>query len=316
MAKNEQFIPVRPFFPKQKNPVNICFAVNEKYALPLRNVIYSLIKFADSTRCYDILVMTKGLSEKTMKLITGPAENKDYVSVRFIEMAAYENEYLAKVIPKQKYLTVETDYRLFMSTELFSGYERMLYLDCDTLVLADISKLFDEDLEGKVLGAVTEYSFRYKAYCQNPIFIDNKPYSIRGYCENIVGVPSLDDYFNAGVLLIDMEQLRRMTTIREMAEALTQNYFFMNDQDVFNHLVKGDFMHLDVVWNYLIFYEYIRKCPNREVQVMFSDVYRDNPGIVHYVGNGKPWMKDEPVIMQELYDRVVGEPDGKTNIAD
>lgn len=309
MAENEQFEPVRPFFQKQMNPVNICFAVNEHYALPLRNVIYSLIKFADSTRCYDILVMTKGLSEKTMKLITGPAENKDYVSVRFIEMAAYENEYLAKVIPKQKYLTVETDYRLFMSTELFSGYERMLYLDCDTLVLADISKLFDEDLEGKVLGAVVEYSFRFWDYCKNPLFIDNEPYSIRSYCKNIVGVPSLEDYFNAGVLLIDTEQLRKITSISEMVEVLSQKHFFMNDQDVINHLVSGNFKHLDVGWNYLICYEYIKNYPNSELQTIFSDVYCDTPGIVHYVGAAKPW-KDSKVTMKALYDKVVSEIDG------
>ena len=69
MASDEQFEPIRPFFQEQKNTVNICFAVNEQYALPLRNVIYSLVKYANDARYYDILVMTKGLSDEAMTKI-------------------------------------------------------------------------------------------------------------------------------------------------------------------------------------------------------------------------------------------------------
>ena len=83
----------------------------------------------------------------------------------------------------------------------------------------------------------------------------------------------------------------------------------MNDQDVINHLVSGNFKHLDVGWNYLICYEYIKNYPNSELQTIFSDVYCDTPGIVHYVGAAKPW-KDSKVTMKALYDKVVSEIDG------
>ncbi len=309
MAENEQFEPVRPFFQKQKKSVNICFAVNEQYALPLRNAIYSLVKCVNTARCYDILVMTKGLSDEAMTKIRRVIENHDNVSIRFIDMSIYEKEYLDGVIPLQHYLSVETDYRLFLATEMFSEYEKMIYLDCDILVLKDVAELYDSDLAGMAVGAVVEYSFRFWDYCKNPLFIDNEPYSIRSYCKNIVGVPSLEDYFNAGVLLIDTEQLRKITSISEMVEVLSQKHFFMNDQDVINHLVSGNFKHLDVGWNYLICYEYIKNYPNSELQTIFSDVYCDTPGIVHYVGAAKPW-KDSKVTMKALYDKVVSEIDG------
>ena len=52
------------------------------------------------------------------------------------------------------YYSVETNYRLFLFSELFSAYDRMIYLDCDTVVTGDISRLFDMPLKG---------SFVYKA---------------------------------------------------------------------------------------------------------------------------------------------------------
>lgn len=309
MAENERFEPVRPFFQKQMNPVNICFAVNEQYALPLRNVIYSLVKYANDARYYDILVMTKGLSDEAMTKIGRVIENHDNVSIRFIDMSIYEKEYLAGVIPIQHYLSVETDYRLFLATDMFAEYERMIYLDCDTLVQGNIAELFDTDLEGKVLGAVPEYSFRYKEYQQNPMFVENEYYSIRGYCTKLIGLQTLEDYFNAGVLLFDLTLFRRLTTIEDMMNDLTQKHFLMNDQDVLNHLIKGDFKRLDVEWNYLNIYEFFREGNNKELKEKFGDVYRDEPKLIHYVGHKKPWM-DGQVPLKALYDRNAKEIEG------
>ena len=305
-AMEEKLTSICPSFPRQSKAVNICFAVNEKYALPLRNAIYSVVKNADASRCYDILVMTKNLSEEAGHTISSALADCDNVSVRFIDMTSYEEKYLEGVLPIQEYITVETDYRLFLATELFSKYDRMIYLDCDTLVLGDIAELFDTDLEGKALGAVEEYSFRYKEYQQNPVFVEGKPYSMRGYCTNLVGVPSMEDYFNAGLLLFDLSLFRKLTTVGDMMTALRQKHFLMNDQDVLNYIIKGEFKHLDVGWNYLITYEFLREGNNKVLKEKFSDVYRDEPKMIHYVGHRKPW-RDEKIPFKALYDRVVGE---------
>lgn len=286
--------------------MNICFAVNEKYALPLRNVIYSVIKNADAARCIDILVMTKGLSEEAMAQVRSVINIRDNVSIRFIDMSIYEKEYLEGVIPIQHYLSIETDYRLFLATEMFAEYERMIYLDCDTLVQGNIAELFDTDLEGKALGAVPEYSFRYQEYQQNPLFVENEPYSIRGYCTKLIGLQTLEDYFNAGLLLLDLKLFRKLTTIEDMMSVLTQKHFLMNDQDVLNHLIKGDYKHLDVEWNYLNAYAFFREGNNKELKEKFGDVYRDEPKMIHYVGYKKPW-KDGQVPLKALYDKNVEE---------
>lgn len=301
----KQFASIKPFFLSEQRPVNICFAVNEQYSVPLRNVLYSIVEHADSTRCIDILVMTKGLSEEAMTQVRSAIQNRDNVSVRFIDMLIYEQKYLDGVVPIQQYISVETDYRLFLATELFSEYEKMIYLDCDTLVQGNIAELFDTDLEGKALGAVPEYSFRYHEYQQNPMFVENEPYSIRGYCTKLIGLQTLEDYFNAGLLLFDLKLFRKLTTIEDMMSVLTQKHFLMNDQDVLNHLIKGDYKHLDVEWNYLNTYEFFRGGNNKELKEIFTDVYRDEPRMIHYVGHKKPW-KDDQVPLKALYDMNVG----------
>ena len=98
--------------------------------------------------------------------------------------------------------------------------DRVLYLDCDTIVDLDIGELFDTDLKGNVLGACRE-----PARCKNPFV-----------------------YFNAGVLLMDLKKLREGIG-DEMLKMANTRKLGCPDQDTINLLCQGRILELDPIYN-------------------------------------------------------------------
>lgn len=98
--------------------------------------------------------------------------------------------------------------------------ERVLYLDCDCIAMFDFGELFDIDLKGNVIAAVREPS-----RCKTPFV-----------------------YFNAGVLLMDLAQMRQGIGDR-MIHMANHRKLSCPDQDVINLLCQGRILELDPIYN-------------------------------------------------------------------
>ena len=105
--------------------------------------------------------------------------------------------------------------------ELLPDVDRVLYLDCDTLVLQDIGELFDMDLHGRLMGAVSE------------------PLKSRPWCP----------YYNAGVLLMDLAMLRDSHKQAEMVRMINAMKFSFPDQDVLNACCLNQIFTLNPTYN-------------------------------------------------------------------
>jgi lipopolysaccharide biosynthesis glycosyltransferase len=83
-------------------------------------------------------------------------------------------------------------YARFLTPQIFPAtVSRVLYLDCDILVLDDLGKFCTTDLERHLLGAI-----------HDGLDVQIKRNAVQ------LNVPRVRDYFNAGVLLIDLDQWR------------------------------------------------------------------------------------------------------------
>ena len=98
--------------------------------------------------------------------------------------------------------------------------DRVLYLDCDTIAEADFSELFDLDLQGKVMAAVREPD-----RCKPPFV-----------------------YFNAGVLLMDLQKMRQGIG-DEMLNMVNTVKLGCPDQDTINLLCQGRILELPPIYN-------------------------------------------------------------------
>ncbi|CDO74188.1 Glycosyltransferase Family 8 protein [Trametes cinnabarina] len=145
--------------------------------------------------------------------------------------------------------------------------ERVLYLDADVLVRADLRELWDTDLHGKSIAAAVDIGY--------PLGHDGME---RG------------PYFNAGVLLIDLAASRkRLDALTSLAANMSDSK--LQDQDVLNAHFAGDWLPLSLSWNAQGLGTYAtHHTPERAVLPL--DEMTANPKIVHFTGSLHPSMAE------------------------
>ena len=276
------------------NDVNICFACNDKYAEPLCTMLYSLLKNSDRTRSYDILIMQSNISEENKRrLMRFAGEN---VSVRLIDASDFH--YRVEGYGRN-YISAETNYRLYLLSEAFSQYDRMLYLDCDMQVCDDICRLYDTDLEKMVVGACEAASMRALSIAKKAVFFDGMPCNVDHYRKECLGLSAPERYFNAGMLLLDLKLCRAIADEKRALEVLSAHSMQYNDQDCLNILFDGKVRLLDIRWNYSVAIPHALVCGNGQITKAYADLARETYGVVHYIGSHKPWDYDVP--LGEIY---------------
>lgn len=280
--------PIRPAF----EPVNICCACDDNYAPHLAVSLYSLLCNADKERLYDIVILYREISEENRDRILRIGKLFGNCSLRFIDVSEYHDSVKDRV---DNYITAATNYRLFILGELFSEYDKVLYIDCDTIVEGDVSELFDTDLEGNAIAAAEMAEARHFIRAKRAIFFENKPYNFIDYCTKILEIKHIERYFNAGVILFDLKRCRQLTSDKEAVEVLNSKKWRYNDQDTLNVLFNESVKMLDLKWNYTQNIEQFCTSLKPITRELYSDARRSEFGIIHFISAQKPWNADVPL---------------------
>lgn len=173
-----------------------------------------------------------------------------------------------------------TYYRLKIGAALPLSIKRCVYLDVDMVVLGDLRELFEVDLQGKICGVVMEHHsqkiFKPKNQAYQPI--------------NITG-----SYFNAGMLLIDLD-LWRQENVENKAFEIGKNYrYSFHDRDILNIVLSGKTYRVGVEWNLMVCVYYRAICKDEKGRDKLPYYRKDfnsalqNPKILHYFTHTKPW---------------------------
>ena len=254
----------------EKNIIPICFAIDDAYTPFLAVALQSLIDNASKEYNYCIKVLHTNVKEEHMKQIK-KYEN-EYVNIEFVDL----NYYLEKVKDKlytRDYYTNTTYFRLFLP-ELYPQYDKILYLDSDITIVGDISELYNTDMGTNLVAAAPDDIIQY-----NKVFQD--------YAELVVGVESYTKYFNAGVLLMNLDQLRKFKFQEKFIYLLTTVRFSVaQDQDYLNRLCKGRVTLVDRQWDCM--------------PLVNATTKREDIKLVHYNFAYKPW-HFEDVLYKEFF---------------
>lgn len=183
------------------------------------------------------------------------------VSAEFIQIPDGEFDGL----PRPKHLPRATYGRLLMHKLLPDDFDRVLYVDGDTLVDIDIVPLIDTPLNGAIVGAVLD--------------IGRVLVGRRGEAQDRLELGSDGDYFNAGVLLIDWREWCEGDVGQNCLQGLLADplRFTQKDQCALNFVCRGRWTHLPLKWNY------------QPACVVHDD--RENV-LFHFLGSRKPWATD------------------------
>lgn len=154
---------------------------------------------------------------------------------------------------------------------LFPQYDKVLSLDVDTIVIGDISGLWDYDL--------SEYYF---AACSEP------PSKKGGkWPKDAKFYKNQDEYFNIGVTMYNLEKLRDGTADRNI-QMLNSEWFYSVEQDTFNLTCGGKILEIPSDYN-------------------VNDIWSkptDNPLIIHYAAVPLDEWRREPLVAKYWTDEI------------
>lgn len=131
-------------------------------------------------------------------------------------------------------------YKFFIPQVLPADIEKAIYLEALTIVNMDISELWRVELGDKMLGAVPTLDIGSDLQPQDKIVVD--------------GVIKQEDYFNSGVLLLNLKLLRgkEKFMIDGMKFALKKKYFNLLDQAVLNYCFALQAVKLPAQFNQFV----------------------------------------------------------------
>lgn len=249
---------------KNKKPIiPIFFASDDNYVPFLAVSIKSLLDNASKDYNYKIHILCEGLSEESVTRLSRLSTDNSVID--FVDLSPYVERIRERLQSTLRdYYTESIFYRLFIAT-LYPEYHKAIYLDCDIVVVDDISQMYNMDIGDNIVGACTDDVINYEP-------------NFRRYASDAVGVPS-PDYFNSGVLLINLDAFRE-NKIKERFIYLLCKYNFATaapDQDYLNVLCKGKVFHMDKNWD----------------RMPIDPVIVDKVHLIHYNNFKKPWYYDD-----------------------
>ena len=270
---------------QSKTYIPIVYATDNNYAKYLSVSLESVLQNStDSEKIlFFVLIDSQFDEENKTKLQEQVMRYGAYIE--FVEM---DNAYQTQQM-KIAHITHHTYYRLQIP-DLFSCFNKLIYLDCDTVVNCNIRELFNQDIGNNHFVGVKAPAFT-NAKHQKRLGIDTS------------------NYINAGVLLINNEQLIRDRMISKFNDLLSKQYS-CQDQDVINVASVGKIKTINFGFNfmtkYLTNYEKLIADGTFERKDFLANLM--NPKIIHYADKIKPWQDIESPMSQLFWKYAVSSP--------
>lgn len=217
---------------EEKKTIPVFFAADERYAPYLAVTLASIKAHISEENFYKMHVLTVGRNTETQNALRSMQSNNFKIYFHDVSSKRKEIEHL---IHCRDYYTSAIYFRLFIP-ELFPEYEKAVYLDCDTVVLDDIAKLYNTDLKENLIGAVADQAVASVT-------------AFREYVKNALGIMP-DKYFNSGVIVMNLKKMREIGFYQVFNRILKSYHFIVApDQDCLNLICKNKVLYLQKTWN-------------------------------------------------------------------
>ncbi len=238
--------------------IHIFYACDDHFVKYTLVSLLSMMENASRERSYHVHVLHTDISAETQKRMT--ELQNEWFTVSFDHVGAYL-ESVRGSMPLRDYYSKTTYYRLFIA-EMFPTLDKAIYIDSDTVVTGDISRLYDVD--------VTDYAL---AACHEQAMVQTEVYG--KYVEACLGIDR-NNYFNAGVLVINCRYFREAGVLDAFMRLLGFYHFSVTqDEDYLNVICQDRVLFLPQCWNTEVYGE-----------------IADHPAdicVIHYIMTAKPW---------------------------
>lgn len=290
--------------------MNILIATNHEYLKYTTVMLYSL--FVNNDIDIAVYLPYTELSEEDINFLNG-----------FISLFSNKTFHPFKIskdfdskVTSHNGISIETYYRILAIDMLPKELDRILYLDVDMVIQGPLRTLYETDITGHPFAVCEDILGKLNG------FHEANKYRMR--------IPTEYSYFNAGVMLFNLEYLRKNKCAEEIINRVYKNQdkYEYNDQDVLNEMYYDKLVWLP--WDkyncppgiYMLDQEALK---NKQVKfatygelkelsgepeiirtkyIDLSEQVKSNATIIHYMGASKPWSADKSSMTFSSFNEV------------
>jgi lipopolysaccharide biosynthesis glycosyltransferase len=252
--------------------IPIAFFVNEKFNYPLSVCLTSIFE-NNNSKDLSIYIFINNLGLLSCKDSLKYIIRYYNANVTFIEIEDIYQKY-------PSICTSATYYRLQIPEVLKDRYDKVITLDADTSIECNLENLYNIDLEGNIIGAITDESPGLLEYSQKILQLKNPK------------------YMNAGVLLVDINKWLNFNTTFKILKYIKENKYIVrySEQDGIIKVLEDNIKWLPRQYN--IFNNF--KAP----ELLETN---STERIIHYTSI-KPWVEDTPTnhcpkVFREIFNK-------------
>ncbi|MCY9166469.1 glycosyltransferase family 8 protein [Bacillus atrophaeus] len=266
---------------KKDETMHIVSCADDNYACHLGGMFVSLLTNMNQNRDVKLYVIDGGIEPGNKKRLE-QTTMKFGVPIEFLKVDA--NQYQHAV--ESSHITKAAYYRISIPDLIQDeSVKRMIYVDCDAIVLEDISVLWDMDISPAIVAAVEDAGQHERLKKMN--------------------ISDTAKYFNSGIMIIDFEPWRKQNISEKVINFINENssedFLVFHDQDALNAILCDQWQELHPRWNAQTHILLKEKTPPTLLDRKRYMETRANPAIVHFCGGNKPWNSNTTHPYRDLY---------------
>lgn len=255
--------------------IPIVFICDKGYVIPTTTAMVSMLKFKKKETKYDITIIAVNLSDTEIRNFAAIQSNNVNINIIYIKENLFKNLHSEEFT---QFGVSTTALIKFLLPELMSHCDKILYLDGDISVKRDLTELYSNDLGDCYAGVIRDM----------PQVLYKRQIFGRGYGR---------DYFNSGVMLLNVKKMREENLTEALIENKKNSSSRLMDQDVLNEVFAGNVKQLSIVYNTL-YVNLLRSKGKYDIEDInnyygtefkkLEDIRRSS-NIIHYCSKDKPW---------------------------
>ena len=224
-----------------------------------------------------VYCISDNLNDKNKNILAAHFKNS-HLNIIFVN---FNNAVLPQLpIKLTDHVSAVTFFRIWLP-QLLTQTKQVVFLDTDIVINDDISPLLNFNLDDYPIAAVPDLGISTEKKLK-------------------LGMDACKSYFNAGVMVVNLEYFRQYNLTQQLANFVSTKPELCEfwDQDALNAVINGNFLELE--YRYNVQSSSYGFGENEKVKQALI-----NPAIVHYTGGGscKPWYYQNSHPLKHLYHK-------------
>ena len=263
----------------KRDALRLLVTLDRNY-LPQLRVLLTSVAVNNPGETAEVYLMHSGIPAQELEGVERQCRAVGYMLFPIrVDSAFFNDAPVTRRYPREMY------YRLLAPHLLPGHLDRLLYLDPDTQVINPLRPLWEMDLAGNLFAAASHTGVTEIANSVNRLRLKTD-----------------SDYYNSGVLLMDLKAGRKEIVPQEVFAFFAEHRasLLLPDQDILNAMYGKRILPLDdAVWNYDArnYNSYLLRSSGKAD----TDWVISNTAILHFCGRAKPWKPGYPYRFGILY---------------